>query len=65
MVILTDKAFITLFKAIQKEKGWLHIIDSLKHGGTSRVERWVKEDRIPDAQKYKVLLLFKQEGLIR
>lgn len=65
MLILSDSAFYSLLKSLVEKKGLIPTCSAIGHQSTSRVERWLKENKIPDAHKFKVMELFAAEGILK
>ena len=51
-----------LFKLIET-KGLMHVASALGHESTKILERWKKDQRVPEGKKFKVLQVLKDEGV--
>lgn len=57
------KHLIAQFKSWVECKGLFHAAQMLGHNGTSKVERWVREGRVPASIHVRVIRLIKQDSL--
>jgi hypothetical protein len=53
-----------LFKRMHKDKKSLYIAGKLNHDNTARVDRWIKEGKVPATHKFQVMELLKSEGYL-
>ena len=51
-----------LFLELAEKKSPVYIAMMLDHGSSSRVDRWIKDGKVPDLYKWKVLELLRSEG---
>lgn len=65
MIFLSDSAFHTLLNQLVTEKGFIFVCKALNHKNTSRVQRWIKEKKVPKKHKLDVLELFSMQGIIK
>lgn len=55
---------IKLLIKLVDAKGALYVAQELSHSDTSRVKRWITENKIPGTHKYSVFELLREEDLI-
>ena len=54
---------ILLFKLID-EKGKIYVSQLLGHDSTRVIERWMKEEKVPDGKWKAVMVALKTEGIL-